>query len=66
MLRGSLETSVRRLSSPILFVIGLLFGYLKFGLFGMLIFSIISVLSGIGLVYWHIRYVPVNHVSIEE
>lgn len=66
MLRSSLETSVLRLSSPILLVIGLLFGYLKFGLLGMLIFSIISVLLGIGLIYWHIRYVPVNKIKSVE
>ncbi|GGP09979.1 ABC transporter permease [Oceanobacillus neutriphilus] len=66
VLRSSLETSVLRLSSPILLVIGLLFGYLKFGILGMLIFSISSVLLGIGLIYWHIRYVPVNKVKPVE
>lgn len=43
LLRSSLETSVLRLSSPILLVIGLLFGYLKFGILGMLIFFLLSV-----------------------
>lgn len=58
ILRKSLETSVIRLSFPILIVIGLLFGYLKFGLLGMLVFSIVSLVLGVGLIYWHIRYVP--------
>lgn len=66
VLRSSLETSVLRLSSPILLVIGLLFGYLKFGILGMLLFSISSVLLGIGLIYWHIRYVPVNKIKPAE
>ncbi|WP_339283469.1 ABC transporter permease [Oceanobacillus sp. FSL K6-3682] len=66
LLRSSLETSVLRLSSPILLVIGLLFGYLKFGILGMLIFSIISVLLGLCMIYWHIRYVPVNKLTPAE
>ncbi|WP_052400590.1 ABC transporter permease [Oceanobacillus jeddahense] len=66
MLRKSLETSVLRLSSPILLVIGLLFGYLKLGLLGMLIFSVGSVLLGIGLIYWHIRFVPVHKAASAE
>ncbi len=32
----------------------------------MLIFSIISVLLGIGLIYWHIRYVPVKKGTTAE
>ncbi|WP_080872116.1 ABC transporter permease [Oceanobacillus timonensis] len=66
VLRKSLETSVLCLSSPILFVIGMLFGYLKWGLLGMLIFSVGSVLLGIGLVYWHIRYIPVHKAASAE
>jgi len=60
LLRTSLEKSVLYLSTPILALIGIIFGYLQFQFIGMVLFPIITIGIGIWITKSFIRHIPVS------